>query len=61
MGHMAKWEGVGLAEDPEPQGIQSRTFCSVFVTVSLQTVFYLHGSELCHVDVVRGLLVSHCA
>lgn len=51
MGHMAKGEDVGLGEDPEPQSTPSRTFCSVFVTVSLSAVFCLHGSGLCHIDI----------
>lgn len=54
MDHMAEWEDVGQSEDPGQWSGQA-------ITLSPKTVFCPHGCGLCHIDMVRGLLVTHSA
>lgn len=54
MDHMAEWEDMGQSEDPGQWRGQA-------ITLSPKTVFCPHGYGLCHIDMVRGLLVAHSA
>lgn len=51
MGHMAD---MGQREDPGQWSGQA-------VIIAPKTIFCPHGSGLCHIDMVRGLLVARSA